>query len=111
MDSDQASMGLRDHCNTFFGRKFVHGDGSVTGSTVVMQHLSAAISGLTKKNPLSESFKDLMIVPIILTVKRRSDLTRALTLVTFSSVLTCMVFQNKVHLPHSHSHPKMLNAT
>jgi len=27
---------LRNHGNTFFGQKFVHGDGSVTGSIVVM---------------------------------------------------------------------------
>ena len=48
---------------------------------------------------------------IILTVKRRSDLTRSLTLVTFSSVFECKVFQNEVRLPHSHGHPKVLYAT
>jgi hypothetical protein len=37
-------------------------------------------------NPFSELFKDLMIVPIILTVKCWSDLMTALTLVTFSSI-------------------------
>ena len=51
------------------------------------------------------------ILLIILTVKRRSDFTRSLTLVTISSVLTCKVFQNEVRLPHSHGHPKMLYAT
>ena len=32
--------GLQNHWNTLFGQKFVHGDGSVTGSLVVMQHPS-----------------------------------------------------------------------
>jgi len=32
--------GLRNHCYTLLGKKIVHGDGSVTGSVVVMQHPS-----------------------------------------------------------------------
>jgi len=80
------ALGLRHHCNTLSGQKFVHGDGSVTGSIVVTQHPSVHNLWPDTMNPFSESFKDLMIVPIILAVKRRSDLTRALTLVTFSSV-------------------------
>ena len=52
-------------------------------------------------------FNTLLIIP---TVKRQSDLTRSLTLVTFMSFLTCKVFQNEVRLPHSHDHPKMLYA-
>ena len=75
---------------TFFGQKFVHGDCSVTGSIVVMQHPSVRNLWPDTMNPLSESwtvwrfkFNTLLI---ILTVKRRSDLTRSLTLVKFSSV-------------------------
>jgi len=85
-DSDQASKGPQNHWNTLFGQKFVHRDGSVTGSTVVMQHPSVRNLWLDTMNPFSESFKDLTIVPITLTVKRRSDLMTALILVTFSSV-------------------------
>ena len=81
-------------------KKFFHGGGSVTGSVVVMQHPSVR-NLWPDTNPFSESFKDLTIVPLILTAKRRSDPTRALTLVTFSSFLTCKVFQNEVFLPHS----------
>jgi hypothetical protein len=69
-----------------FDQKFVHRDGSVTGSIVVMQHPSVHNLWLDTMNPFSDSFKDVTIVPIILTVKRRSDLMTALTLVTFSSV-------------------------
>ena len=58
----------------------------MTGSFVVMQHPSVRNLWPGMMNPFSESFKDLTIVPIIVTVKRRSDLTSALTLVTFSSV-------------------------
>jgi len=53
----------------------------VTGSVVMMQHPSVHNIWLGTMNPFSESFKDLMIVLIIL-----SDLMRALTLVTFLSV-------------------------
>jgi len=52
-------------------------------------------------------FKSL---PIILTLKRRSDLKWALTLVTFWPFLTCKVFQNEFRLPHLDGHPKMLYA-
>jgi len=86
MDSDQVSMGLQNHWNTLFGQKFVHRDGSVTGSVVVMQHPNVRNLWPDMMNPFSESFKDLTIVPIILTVKLRSDLTTDLTLVTLSSV-------------------------
>jgi len=86
MDSDQASMGSQNHCNTLFGQKFIHRDGSVTANVVVMQHPSVRNLWPDMMNPFSELFNDLMIVPIILTVKRQSDLTTAITLVTFSSV-------------------------
>ena len=76
--------GLRNHWNTIFGKKFVHRGGIVTGSVVVMQHPSVCNLWPDMMNPFSALFKDLMIVPIILTVKHWSDLTRALTLVTFS---------------------------
>jgi len=78
--------GLRNHWNILFGQKFVHRDGSVTGSAVVMQHPSVRNLWLNGMNPFSESFKNFTIVPTILTVKHRSDLTRALTLVTFLSI-------------------------
>ena len=58
----------------------------MTESVVVMQRPSVRSLWPNTMNPFSETFKDLTIVPIILTVKRRSDLTRALTLVTFSPV-------------------------
>jgi hypothetical protein len=45
-------------------------------------------------------------LPIILTVTRRSDLKRALTLVTFSSSFDVHVFPNEFRLPHTHNHPK-----
>jgi len=56
---------LRNHWNTLFGKKFVHGDGSVTGSVVMMQHTSVRNLWLDMMNPFSESFKDLMIVLFI----------------------------------------------
>ena len=39
-DSDQASMLVAEPLKYVFGQKIVHGDGSVTGSIVVMQHRS-----------------------------------------------------------------------
>ena len=82
---------LRNHWNTFFGQKFVHGDGSVTGSIVVMlQHPSVRNLWPDTMNPFSESWTvwrfKFNTMLIILTAKRRSDLTRSLTLVKFSSV-------------------------
>ena len=69
----------------FLEKKFVHGGGSVT--ECCRDAASKCPQSLARHDkPFSESFKDLTIVPIILTVKRRSDLTRALTLVTLSSV-------------------------
>ena len=55
-------MGLRNHWNTLFGQKFVHGDGIVTGSVVVMHHPSVRHLWPYTINPFSESFKDLTIV-------------------------------------------------
>ena len=49
----------------FFGQKFVHGDGSVTGSIVMMQHPSVGNLWPDTMNPFSESFKDLTIVLLI----------------------------------------------
>jgi hypothetical protein len=40
MDSDQAIMVAAEPLKYLFGQKFIHGDGSVTGSIVVMQHPS-----------------------------------------------------------------------
>ena len=56
---------LRNHRNTLFGQKFVHGYGSVTGSTVVMQHPSFRNLCPDTMNPFSESFKELTIVLFI----------------------------------------------
>jgi hypothetical protein len=80
-------MGSQNHWNTLFGQKFIHRDGRVTGNAVVMQHPSVCSLWPDTMNPFSESFKDLMIVPIILTVKHQSDLTTAITLVIFLSAL------------------------
>jgi len=49
----------------FFGQNFVHGDGSVTGSIVVMQHPSVHSLWPDTMSPFYESFKDLMIVLFI----------------------------------------------
>ena len=54
--------GLRSHWNTLLGQKFVHGDGSVTGNVVVMQHPSVSNLWPETMNPFSVSFKDLTIV-------------------------------------------------
>jgi len=53
---------LWNHWSTFFGQKFVHGDGSVTGSIVVMQHPKVRNLWPDTMNPFSESFKELKIV-------------------------------------------------
>ena len=49
----------------FFGQKFVHGDGSVTGSIVVMQRPSVRNLWPNTTNPFSESFKDFTIIQFI----------------------------------------------
>ena len=48
--------GLWNHWNNLFGQKYVHGDGIVTGSVVVMQYPSVTMI------PISDLFKDLIIV-------------------------------------------------
>ena len=58
----------------------------MTGSVVVMQDPSVRNLWPDMMKHFSESFKDPTLVPIIPTVKRRPDLKRALTLVTFSSI-------------------------
>ena len=57
--------GLRNHWNTLFGKTFVQGDGSVTGSVVVMQYPSVRNLWPDTINPFSESFKNLTIVLFI----------------------------------------------
>jgi len=57
--------GLRKHWSILFGKKFVHGDGSVTWSVVVMQYSSVRSLWSDTMNPLPESFKDLTIVLFI----------------------------------------------
>jgi len=47
----------------------------MTGSVVLMQHPSVHNLWPDTMDPFSESFKDLTIIPIILTVRRQSDLT------------------------------------
>jgi len=58
-------MELRNHWNTLFVQKFVHGDDSVTGSIVAMQHPSVHNLWPDTMNPFSESFKDLTIALFI----------------------------------------------
>jgi hypothetical protein len=53
---------LRNHWDTLLGQKFVHGNGSVTGSVVVMRHPSARNLWPDTINPFSGSFKELTIV-------------------------------------------------
>ena len=57
--------GLWNRWNTPVGQKFVHGDGSVTGRVVVMQHPSVCSLWPDTMNPLSESFKDRTTVLLI----------------------------------------------
>jgi hypothetical protein len=75
----------------------------VTGIVDRMQH-----SGIHKfwpqmMNPFSETLKHLAIAPILLPVKRRSDITRALTLFTFSSVLDLATSSRTRFVFHSHT--------
>ena len=73
-DSDQASMVAAVPLKYIFGQKFIHGDGSVTGSIVVMQHPSVRNLWPDTMNPFSESWTvwrfKFHTVLIILTVKR-----------------------------------------
>jgi len=59
------AWGLGNHWNICFGKKFVHGDGSVTRSVVAMQHPSVRNLCPDTINPFSELFKDLTIVLFI----------------------------------------------
>jgi hypothetical protein len=42
-------QGLQIHWNSLFGQNFVHEDGSVTGSIVIMQHPSVHMSNSSVK--------------------------------------------------------------
>jgi hypothetical protein len=86
MDSNQVSMGLWNHWNTHFDQNFVHRDGIVTGSIVVMQHPSVRMPNSLVKMSWTVWWFKFNSLLIILTVKCRSDLTRVPTLVTFSSI-------------------------
>ena len=57
--------GLRNHWNILFGQGLFHGDGSVSGGVVVMQHPSVGSLWPDTLNPFSESFKDLTIVLLV----------------------------------------------
>ena len=106
--------GLQNHWNILFGQKFVKGDSNVTEcpGSIVMQHPRVRNLWPDTMNPLSELFKDFTIVPIILTVKRWSDLTRAHTSVTFSSVFDVQGLPEwSLSSTLSYGHPKMLCAT
>ena len=62
-DSDQASMGAAEPLKCPFSlKKIFHGDGSVTGSIVVMQHPRVRNLCPDTMKPFYESFKDLTIV-------------------------------------------------
>ena len=80
-DSDQASMVAAEPLKYLFGQKFVHGDGSVTGSIVVMQHPSVRNLWPDTINPFSELFKDLTIVLFIncLSLRHECLMNNALT--------------------------------
>ena len=65
--------GLRNHWNTLFGQKFVHRDRSVTGRFVMMQHPSVHNLWPDAMNTFSESFKDLMIVLLIICLSLRHE--------------------------------------
>jgi len=67
--TEQVSMGDAEPLEYSFLVKNSFRDGSVTGSVVVMQHPSVRNLWPDMMNPFSESFKELMTVPIILTVK------------------------------------------
>jgi len=65
---------LRNHWNTFFGQNFVHVDGSVTGSIVVMYVASKCPQSLAGHDEtFSESFKDLTIVLFISCLSLRHE--------------------------------------
>ena len=59
--SRQCSLSHCHLCERIFDQKFVHGNGSVTWSIVVMQHPSVRNLWPDTMNPFSESFKDLFI--------------------------------------------------
>jgi len=58
-------LGLLNHWNTVFGQKFFHGDGSVIGSFVVMEHPSVSSLWPDTMNTFSKPFKDLTTVLFI----------------------------------------------
>ena len=80
MDSDQASVMAAEPLKYFFGQKFVQGDGSVTGSIVVMQHPSVRNPWPDTMNSFSELFKDMIILFINrLSLRHEFLLNNALT--------------------------------
>ena len=88
MDSDQVSMGLLKHWNTLLVKKIRSQRWQCDGEHC-HDESSKCLQSLAKQamNPFSELLKDHTIVLNNLNVQRQSDLTRALTLVTFLSVL------------------------
>jgi len=64
--------GLQNHWNTHFGQKFVHGDGSVTGSVARTQH-SGVDNLWPDTNPFSELFTDFTIVLFIKCLSLRHE--------------------------------------
>jgi hypothetical protein len=80
-DLDQASMVAAEPLKYFFGQNFVHGDGSVTGSIVVIQHPSVGSLWPDTKNPFYESCKYLTIVLFInrLSLRHEFEMNNALT--------------------------------
>ena len=81
MDSDQAIMVAVKPLKYLFWPKFFHGDGSVTGSIVVMQHPSVCNLLPDTMNPFYELFKDLTIVLFIncLSLRHEFLMNNALT--------------------------------
>jgi hypothetical protein len=85
-DSGQASMGLVKLWNTFFGQKFVHGDGSTIGSFVVMEHPIVRNLWPDTMNPFSESFKELTVVLFNNCLSLRHDFLMNNTLVVEKTI-------------------------
>jgi hypothetical protein len=78
---------LQNHWNTLYGQNFIHGDGIVTGSVVMMQHPSVCLPNSSVKMLWMVWWFKFNSLPIIVTDICQSDRMRAFTLVIFSSII------------------------
>jgi hypothetical protein len=99
------AWGLWNYWITLFGWNVVHGNGSVTGSVVVMQHPSVRMPSTSVKMPWTVWWFRFNSLPIILSNIIKTSRQPSLWS-HFLPFLTCKVFQNEVRLPYSHGHPK-----